>query len=233
MSRLWAMAIKEFIEIRRDPRTLGLVLFMPILLLILFGFAITFDIRQIPTAVCDRDRSSQSRALVQSFTSSGYFKLIHQEACGKQDALLDRGTIRIFIEIPPDFGNRLVSKTASPIQVLIDGSDNNTANVSNGYVEQVLRNFSLDKVRSPFDKGLKEGVVVQSRIWFNPDMKSTIFITPGIIGMLIMIIGVAIPAMAVVRERELGNLEILISSPIRPVEVILGKMLPYGLICFG
>ncbi len=229
-ARIWAIMVKEFIEIRRDPRTLGLIALMPILLLILFGFAINLDIKQLPTAVCDRDRTRESRALAESFFSSGYFIAVDAEACGREAELLDRGAAKVYIEIPPRFGDRIASGTLAPIQVLLDGSDNNTASVASGYVEQVLgsysRNFSPDRTRA----GGFQAIEVKSRVWFNPDLNSTIFITPGIVGMLIMIIGVALPAMAVVRERELGNLEVLLASPVRPSEVILGKMLPYGII---
>jgi ABC-2 type transport system permease protein len=224
--RLWAIMIKEFIEIRRDPRTLALVVLMPVLLLILFGFAINLDIRQIPTAVCDRDRTPESRALTEAFFSSGYFIPVEGEACGREAGLLDRGRAKVYLEIPHRFGDRIASGTVAPVQVLLDGSDNNAASVASGYVEQVLRDFSPDRIHA----GASKAIELKSRIWFNPDLNSTIFITPGIVGMLIMIIGVALPAMAVVRERELGNLEVLLTSPVRPSEVILGKMLPYGII---
>jgi len=225
--RMWAVMVKEFIEIRRDPRTLALSVLMPILLLILFGFAITLDIHEIPTAICDRDQTSESRGLIESFLSSGYFRLMDPEACDREGALLDRGLARIYIEIPPDFGSRLSAGANAPIQVLLDGADNNTASVASGYVEQVLRN------RTATSPPGKELLSVRSRIWYNPDLNSTEFITPGVIGMLIMIIGVALPAMAVVRERELGNMEVLISTPVRPMEMILGKMLPYAMISIG
>ncbi|MBI3596232.1 MAG: ABC transporter permease [Nitrospirae bacterium] len=227
MGPLWAIMIKEFIEIRRDPRTLGLVVLMPVLLLILFGFAINLDIQQIRTAVCDQDRTSESRALTEAFFSSGYFKSVDAVACGRQAELLDRGRASVYLEIPPRFGDRVSSGISAPIQILLDGSDNNTASVAGGYVEQVLRGYSPHRVHGT---AAPKAIEVESRIWFNPDLNSTIFISPGIVGLLIMIIGVALPAMAVVRERELGNLEILLSSPARPWEVILGKMLPYGII---
>jgi ABC-2 type transport system permease protein len=227
MGPVWAIMVKEFIEIRRDPRTLGLVVLMPVLLLVLFGFAINLDIKQIRTAVCDRDRTPESRALTRAFLSSGYFQSVDAEACGRQAELLDRGRASVYLEIPPRFGDRVSSGISAPIQILLDGSDNNTASVAGGYVEQVLRAYSPDRFRGT---AVPRAIEVESRVWFNPDMNSTIFITPGIVGLLIMIIGVALPAMAVVRERELGNLEILLSSPARPWEVILGKMLPYGII---
>lgn len=218
--RLSAIMIKEFIEIRRDPRTLGLVLVMPVLLLILFGYAINLNIKRIPTAVCDRDRTPASRALTRAFFSSEYFVPVETEACGREAALLDGGLARMYLEIPPGFGGALGGGAA--IQILLDGADNNTAGVASGYVDQVLRNRRPAADAPP--------VELRSRIWFNPDLDSTLFITPGIVGLLIMIIGVALPAMAVVREREMGNMELLMMSPVRPSEVILGKMLPYGMI---
>jgi ABC-2 type transport system permease protein len=230
MNRLWAIMVKEFIEIRRDPRTLALVVLMPILLLILFGFAINLDIKRIPTAVCDRDRTPESRGLAEVFFSSGYFMPVEMSACGRDAELLDRGAAKVYIEIPPRFRDRIASGILSPIQVLLDGSDNNTASVASGYVEQVLGNYSRRFSPDPARAGESKAIELKSRIWFNPDLNSTIFITPGIVGMLIMIIGVALPAMAVVKERELGNLEVLMTSPLRPSELILGKMLPYGII---
>ena len=231
MGRLIAIVIKEFIEIRRDPRTLALAVLMPVLLLILFGFAITLDIKEVPLAVCDRDRTHASRDLIDSFISSGYFNAVDREACGREAVILDRGIARVYLEIPPDFASRLRTGRTPPVQVLLDGADNNTASVASGYVEQVLRDYPVPS-GGPRDAA-RSAVDVRSRIWFNPDLNSTYFITPGVIGMLIMIIGVALPAMAIVRERELGNLEVLLSTPVRPMEVILGKMLPYGMISFG
>jgi ABC-type multidrug transport system permease subunit len=224
------MVVKEFIEIRRDPRTLALVILMPILLLILFGFAITLDITHIPTAVCDRDRTPESRALAESIFSSGYFTDVAPEACGRHRELLDRGKARLYLEVPPGFADRLASGSSSPIQAILDGADNNTASVSEGYLETILKNFRPNPSRPRAGAASDRGVVIESRTWFNPELNSTIFITPGIVGMLMMIVGVALPAMAVVRERETGNMEVLLSSPIRPVEVILGKLIPYGVI---
>jgi ABC-2 type transport system permease protein len=225
--RLWTVMVKEFIEIRRDPRTLALAVMMPVLLLIMFGFAITLDITEVPTAVCDRDRTDLSRDLIESFFSSGYFTLVDPQACGRDSEILDRGTARVYIEIPPRFGDRIKAGADSPIQVLLDGADNNTASVSAGYVEQVLRRYPPQNMPGGIAPA---GVAVESRIWFNPELDSTYFITPGIVGMLMMLICVALPAMAIVRERELGNLEVLLSTPVRPIEVILGKLLPYGII---
>lgn len=232
MGRFWAIVVKEFIEIRRDPRTLGLIVLMPILLLILFGFAITLDIREIPMAVCDRDKSAESRRLIESFSSSRHFKSVDPEACGKESILLARATARVYLEIPAGFGRQILSGTGASVQVLVDGADNNTATVSVGYAERILRSFLPTGSYIPAAVTSRR-VEVEHRIWFNSELKSAYFITPGIIGMLIMIIGVALPAMAIVKERELGTAEVLLSSPVRPLEVILGKMLPYGIISFG
>ncbi len=230
IQRLRAVAWKEFIEIRRDPRTLALAVLMPILLLIIFGYAITLDIREIPVALCDRDRTAGSRELARAFFASGYFRLVEADACGRGDEILSRGTARLFLEIPRRFEADFQAGRRPSVQVLIDGADNNTASVAAGYVEPILRDFRRDPPRG---RETPAEVRLASRIWFNPDMESTVFITPGVIGMLIMIIGVALPAMAIVRERELGNLERLSVTPVRPAELILGKMLPYGAISFG
>lgn len=231
--RLWAMMIKEFIEIRRDPRTLALVLLMPLLLLILFGFAITLDIRDIPTAVCDRDRTPDSRRLTEALFSSGYFRRVEPEACGRHVEILDEGTARLYLEIPRGFSDGLASGGTAPVQLLLDGADNNTASVSEGYLDRILGNFRPRGPGAPSGSARSGEVALEQRTWFNADLNSTIFITPGIVGMLMMIVGVALPAMAVVRERETGNLEVLLTSPIRPVEIILGKLLPYGMIGAG
>lgn len=240
MRRLWAVTFKEFIEIRRDPRTLGLAVLMPALLLIIFGFAITLDIREVPTAVCDRDRGLQSRGLVELFTASGYFRVVEAEACGREGRLLDGGRAWVYLEIPPEFGREMVSGKRPAVQVLVDGSDNNTARVVSGYVEQVLQGLSARRQPSvrlnlsqrasgppPTAAAL---ITVHSRAWFNLDLDSTHFIIPGLIGILAMITGVALPSMSLVRERELGSLDMLLVTPLKPHEILAGKLLPYALI---
>ncbi|MGD2295213.1 MAG: ABC transporter permease [Candidatus Aminicenantes bacterium] len=225
---------KETLHILRDPRSLYLALGLPMVLLILFGYAITFDIKNVPVAAVDLDNTVLSRDLLSRIQASPYFDLKFQrKSPSGSESLLDRGDVRFIITIPSGFSRGLATGKGASLQLLVDGSDNNSAQVAMGYMSGFLQIFSSQittgKVQQlgtelsfrlpPFE--------VEPRVWYNPDLRSTNFIVPGLIAVLMMVIAAMMTSLTVAREWEVGTMEQLIVAPIRPHEVILGKLLPY------
>jgi ABC-2 type transport system permease protein len=230
---------KEFIQILRDPRSLAAAILIPIIMLVLFGYAITFDIRQISLAVLDQDGSFQSREFLRSLTASPIFKAnrylsTHDEI----DELLDRGLVRMGLVIPPGFSRALKRGESAPVQFLVDGTDANFAAVCLGYLNAACYRYSLNlSVKYIKRQGLGylartfPPISARARIWFNQTLRSENFIVPGIIAVILMMLAAQITSLSVAREYERGTIEQLIVSPIRSSELIIGKILPY--ICIG
>lgn len=236
MKGLVPLIRKEFLHIRRDPRSLGLALVVPLFLLILFGYAITLDIKDIPLVILDQENSRTSRELIGRFIHSGRFVLLSPASAEKEmDLFLEKGEARALITIPPDFSARLRAGKSVPLQVILDGADSNTASITLGYISAILESFSAQTLReiagerapSPFSR---PPFTTQPRIWFNPELKSVYFIVPGIIGVIMMVVAVGLTSMAIVQERERGTMEGLLASPLHPLALVMGKLMPYGLI---
>src|SRR5574340_1774973 len=235
--RIYRMLVKEFIQVLRDPRMKALIFVMPVIQLIMFGYAVTTDVDHIKTAVCDLDKSPQSRALIERFTASGYFTVVdYPERPERLGELLDRGEAIIGIQINRGFADDLRSGRQAAIQTLVDGTDSNTGTVAMDYAQRITQAFSeeraapgdLAEIAQPRDRPVE----VRSRAWFNPDLKSRYFNVPGVIAVVLLLISLLLTAMAIVREREIGTMEQLMVTPIRPLELILGKTLPFVIICF-
>jgi len=232
-SRIPAIARKETLHILRDWRTLALAFVLPIILLLLFGYAITFDIRDLKLAVADEDQTSYSRALIDRFTSSGYFKIVRTVDHPQQlPELLDREQAQIALAIPEGFAKNMERYAGDKIQVMFDGSESNSATIASGYVDAILASFNMDRVSDALGAaGLPTDgippVDVRMRIWFNQDLDSTKTIVPGLIAVIMMVIAALLTSLTVVREREMGSLEGLIATPVRRHEILIGKMIPY------
>lgn len=232
-SRIPAIARKETLHILRDWRTLALAFVLPIILLLLFGYAITFDIRDLKLAVADEDQTSYSRALIERFTSSGYFKIVRTVDHPQQlPELLDREQAQIALAIPEGFAKNMERYAGDKIQVMFDGSESNSATIASGYVDAILASFNMDRVSDALGAaGLPADgippVDVRMRIWFNQDLDSTKTIVPGLIAVIMMVIAALLTSLTVVREREMGSLEGLIATPVRRHEILIGKMIPY------
>ncbi|OJW81247.1 ABC transporter permease [Thiobacillus sp. 65-1402] len=235
--RIYRMLVKEFIQVLRDPRMKALIFVMPVIQLIMFGYAVTTDVDHIKTAVCDLDKSPQSRALIERFTASGYFTVVDStDRPERLGELLDRGQATIGIQINRGFADDLKSGRQAAIQTLVDGTDSNTGTVAMDYAQRITREFSrarvgpgeLDQPAPP----QTEPIELRSRAWFNPDLKSRYFNVPGVIAVVVLLISLLLTAMAIVREREIGTMEQLMVTPIRSFELILGKTLPFVLISF-
>ncbi len=232
--RLLTVAKKEILHIRRDIRTLVMVIFFPLLMLLLYGYALNFDIRLVQMALLDEDNSVESRQLIDKFISSGYFKVRYRLSIpAEMGRYLDRGAVKMVLHIPPDFSRQISANRVVPVQIILDGSDSNTANQIFGYVRVISQNYGRRIMMNHLNK---EGLQVSSnlrpidfrpRVWYNPELKSTNFLIPGIIGIIMTLITVNFVSLAIVRDKEKGTIEGIMASPISKLDYILGKILPY------
>ena len=236
--RIQALLYKEFIQVLRDPVALWLLLLLPVALLVIFAYAINLDVRNIPLAVYDQDKTEQSRGLVDRFVTSGYFVLERRLASEREIAgVLDRGEAKVVLQVPRDFQKDLFNGRSTPVQVIIDGTDSNTANITMGYVKAILSAASVSVLFSLLNANGIAGATssmldVRQNIWYNPELASMNFLVPGIIGIIIMVIGAIRMSLSLVKEREMGTIESLMVSPLRPIELMIGKVTPYVMIVF-
>jgi ABC-2 type transport system permease protein len=225
--RLWALVKKEFIHIIRDPRSLAMAFLMPLILLILFGYAITMDIKTLNLVVYDQDKSAASRHYVEGFPASSYFDVVADvENYTDARALLDQGRAHLALVIPPHFARDLEQGRTTKVQVLADGSDANTATIALGYAEAVTSRFSTAQLGTRIELAVDNRL----RVWYNPELKSRWFIIPGLIAVIMTVITALLTALTVSREWESGTMEQLIATPVQPIELFLGKMAPYFVI---
>jgi len=228
---------KEFIQLKRDPRMFPLIFLAPVLQLIIIGYAITFDVKNIPLVVCDLERSEISRSYIESFKSSRYFKIVDDVTSQKEiDNYLDKSLATVAIVIPRDFSSKLSKGSQTEIQILVDGSDAYSANVSLSYISGLTFNFNRKILIEYFNqKGINPSFIridPETRVWFNPELKSSSYFIPGIIGLLLTIMTLLLTSMAIVKEKEYGTMEQLIVTPIRKIELIVGKLIPFTIIGF-
>jgi ABC-2 type transport system permease protein len=230
--RVRAMARKEFLHVLRDARSLTLALVLPLVMLLLFGYALTLDVDQIPTYVHDLDRSPQSRELIERFGGSRYFKIaayVNDDRTIEQ--AIDRSKILIGIVVPRDYSRNLLAGREANVQILLDGSDSNTASIALGYVDAVVQSYA-GQLRSDAQMRLggqpmKVPVDTRLRVWYNSDLLSKNYIVPGLIAVTMMIIASLLTSLTIAREFENGTLEQLLSTPVRPMELVLGKLAAY------
>jgi ABC-2 type transport system permease protein len=237
LSRLKQMLIKEFIQVFRDKRTRFILFGPPLLQMLIFGYAANFEIRHVPTVVIDFDHSQESRDLLSRFSSSPYFDVQRQLTSRQQVVdLLERGDTVVALRINAGFAEKLRKGQTAPLQLIVDGTNSNTALIASGYVTQIAQGFALDYQRdrmrriSPMLVEVLPRVELEQRPWYNTDLKSRWFFVPGVICSLTLVLVTTLTAFAVVREREIGTLEQIMVTPIRPVEFILGKTIPFFLI---
>jgi len=236
-NRIKAIFLKEFIHIKRDARSLVITLIAPIVLLILYGYAVTFDIKRIDLGVVDYDNSKQSRDLISKFMSSSYFE-IYTEGFNNMNKNLKAiriNRIRAILVIPYDFAKSIKKGRPTKIQLIIDGSDANTANIALNYAKIIAGTFASNMILERINKkGINAKTIPRiepiPRIWFNPELKSVNFIVPGLIAILMMLIAATLTSLTVIREKERGSFEQLISTPAKPLELMLGKLMPYVII---
>ena len=230
--RTRAIFIKELHHITRDARSLAMALAVPVMMLVLFGFALSLDVDRIPTLVYDQDGTAASRDLIHHFQGSRYFDIVgfadHYDAIERG---IDRNTILMGLVIPRNYSKNVGSGRVAPVQILLDGSDSNTAAIALGYVDRVVRDYSLN-LRSDMQNRKGGGaarppVDARLRVWYNSSLESKNYVVPGLIAVILMIIAALLTSLTIAREREMGTLEQVLSTPLRPAEMVLGKMLAY------
>ena len=235
LTRLLAIARKEFIQLYRDPNSLAIIFVMPLLLLLLFGYAVTLDIKEVRVAVYDRDRSEKSRDFIHRFAQSSYFRM----AADAQDykaltRLINLREAQVGLVIPNDFSRSLDSGRSTAVQVLLDGSDANTANIILGYTRAVVQGYSQSVL---FDYLGHQGITdrrlpveLRPRVWFNEELESKNYIVPGLIALIMAVIGALLTSLTIAREWERGTMEQLVATPVHKLELIIGKLIPYYLL---
>ena len=237
-SRLLALIRKEFLQIRRDPRTLILVIVIPIMQMFLMGYSATNDIRNVPLAVLDQDRTPQSRTLLSAYRTADYFR-VTTEANSEQElrTLIDDGKVRAGVIIPQGYGKQIAGGESAQVLFILDGSDPTVASTALSAAQLIGQAYSTNILsqrleRSGAARALTAPLQVLTQVWYNPDLVSAWFMIPGVIGVILQALTSILTATAIVRERERGTIEQLIVTPIRPLELIIGKILPYVLISF-
>jgi ABC-2 type transport system permease protein len=231
-TRFLAVGRKEVVQILRDSRSLIIVVIMPVILVLLFGYGVSLDLKGLPIFVYDRDGSQQSQDLLKRFQASAYFDIVR--VVNDYPALtraLDDGHARMGIVVPWDFSERLHDGGPVQVQALVDGTDDNTANVLIGYAQAVVQGYSsdlqLDWLRNHDQPAQPASVSVETRTWYNEDLESSAFIVPGVLALVMSVIGAFLTSLTIAREWERGTMEQLISTPVTSLEIMLGKLAPY------
>lgn len=231
MSRLRFIARKEIYHILRDPRSLAIALVMPIMMTLLYGYAINMDIEHLRLAVVDMDRSAESRQLIDRFYSSTYFDPPLQEMSAQDpQALFRSGLANAVLVIRPGFAKAVTGRETFEVGLLIDGADNNVSTAVQGYAEQVLSGFQVDRLPPGVEH---PGVRLAPQILYNPDLKSSHFFVPALVAIILLMISALLTSITIAREKETGTLEQLLTAPVRPVEILIGKLIPYVVIAFA
>jgi ABC-2 type transport system permease protein len=229
--KIWAIARKELRQASRDPLSLLMLLGVPTMMLVLYGYAINFDVRHVPLGLCDLDKSQRSRDFVASFVNSTYFDLEAEMGAGDDlERILEAGTVRAVLVIPEGFASRLAAGERAPVQLLVDGADANTATTLLGYASALVSETNVELLAESRGRRLDAPLSYEPRVFYNPELHSTQFLVPGLIGFILMLTAVLSTALAVVREKERGTMEQLRVTSLKPGELIVGKILPYLLI---
>jgi ABC-2 type transport system permease protein len=237
--RIKHMLVKEFIQILRDPRMRGVIFLMPIIQVLVFGYAVTTDVKHVRTAVYDLDNTQATRELVDRFTHSGYFDVVARVNDDAQSqALIDQGEVRALLHMNGGFENDMRAGRPAQLQVIVDGTNSNTAGIVLDYSRKIAAELSREITVTRATRSLgtlpqTPGIDLQTRAWFNENLESRNYYVPGVIAIIVMLITLMLTSMAVVREKEIGTMEQIMVTPITPAEFILGKTLPFALIGFA
>jgi ABC-2 type transport system permease protein len=232
LRRVRAIARKEMIQVWRDPRSLMIVLLMPLMQMALLGYGVNLDIKHVPICVFDREGSQQSQSLMKAFQASPYFQIV--EADRDYNAVkraIDGGRCKMAVVVPPDFSEDLSATNSTSVQTILDATDDNTANIARGYAQAVVATFSSDvqaqRLQSMGQQQPNPPAVAEYRVWFNEDLESRDFVIPGIVAMVLALVGAQLTSLTISREWERGTMEVLVSTPVTRMELMAGKILPY------
>ncbi len=237
MKLIWNIVIKEFLQLKRDPRLFAIVFWAPVIQLIFLGYAANMDVDNVHTAVLDRSKTVTSREFIQKFERSGYFSVDYNVSSYDEiSELIDKGKVLWALVIPEEFEKDIHSNKPAPVQAIFDGSDGNKTSIAFGYVQGITASYSKnimlqqsDRTGRKFSSG---SITPEIRVWYNPDLKTRNFMVPSIMGLILMVITTILMSMAIVKEREIGTLEQLIVTPIKPYQLIIGKLIPFIILGF-
>jgi ABC-2 type transport system permease protein len=228
LRKIWAIARKELRQASRDPLSLAMLLGVPTMMLLMYGFALNFDVRHVALAVQDRDRSAPSRELVSAFVNSRYFDLVADvPAGGDMQQITEKRVARAILVIPEGYGTDIESRRTAPVQLILDGADSNTATTILGYANAIVGDQNATLAEEGLGRRQGPAIEYAPRVLYNPELQSTQFLVPGLIGFILMLTAVLSTAMSIVREKERGTMEQLRVTSLRPGELIVGKTLPY------
>ena len=236
MRAVWYVMWKEVIELRQDPRIFGIIFIAPVLQLAILGYAATTDVRNVPIVIADADRSPASQDLISRFSGSGIFQIVDIVSDGRDiDRYLESGDAWMALSIPASYGQSVAAGRTATLQIVADGSDANSTNIAMGYATNLIAEYTqglVEERRQVAGAALNGGGGIEPRVrvWFNPTLESRYFMLPGIFALLLLVVTSNLSSMAIVREREIGTLEQLNVTPLGRLELIIGKLLPYGII---
>jgi len=229
---------KEFLQFKRDPKMFAVILIAPVVQLIFLGYAATLDVNIAHTLVYDQDQTVESRKFIESFTSSRFFKIdYYADNYTQLTQNLDKGKVILALVIPKDFTKKIQRREISPVQAIFNGSDGNTASIVAGYVAKIVQDYAQNILLNTMDKSGRKIIPVgriepEIRVWYNPQLLTRHFMVPGIVGLLLSIITLILTSLGIVKEKEIGTLEQLIVTPIKPLQLIIGKLVPFVILGF-
>lgn len=229
---------KEFLQFKRDPKMFAMILVAPVVQLIFLGYAANLDVEKVHTAIFDQDKSETSRNYIEKFQGSGYFSFdYYVDNYDELQDKIDNGKVILGLVIKKGFEEKIIRRETASLQAIFDGSDGNTASIAAGYVQSVTADFSKNIISDYLDKSGRKikpagSVTAETRVWYNPELKTRMFMVPGIVGLLLMIITLILTSLAIVKEKEIGTLEQLIVTPIKPIQLIMGKLIPFAILGF-
>ncbi|GAB4293680.1 MAG: ABC transporter permease [Ignavibacteriaceae bacterium] len=227
---------KEFQQFRRDPKMFGMILIAPVIQLIFLGYAANLDVDNVKMVVFDQDRTSTSRAFINRFTGSGYFKIVDNVSSYKElECIIDNADAILGLVISKNFEKNIARRQPAPLQAIFEGSDGNQASISAGYVQSIVTKYSKDIVTEFVNQSGRKispagNLAAEVRVWYNPDMKTRNYMVPGIVGLLVSLVTLVLTSLAVVKEKEIGTMEQLIVTPIKPYQLIAGKLIPFTIL---
>jgi ABC-2 type transport system permease protein len=230
--RIIALLKKEFRQLFKDKKLLPLVFLAPVVQLIFLGFAASLDVKNIAIVLCDLDKTPESRAFIEKFSNTGYFSIEYStEDYNAVQHYLDNSKAAMALVIPRKFGDNILRKESATVQVLLDGAEGNSSAIAMGYVNQIIIGYSTKVLARFFSQGKQlSGVQAEIRTWYNPSLRSRNYMVPGVIVLILLITTMNLTSMAIVKEKEIGTLEQLMVTPIRPSELILGKLIPFTIV---
>jgi ABC-2 type transport system permease protein len=229
---------KEFLQFKRDPKMFGIILIAPVIQLIFLGYAANLDIEQVKTIIYDQNKTSTSREFIERFSSSGYFRIVNYiENYNELENNLNNGKAIFALVISKDFDKKIMRREPAPLQAIFDGSDGNQASIAAGYVQSIIRTYSKSILTDFMNVSGRKispagNITAEVRIWYNPTLKTRNFMVPAIVGLLVSIITLVLTSLAIVKEKEIGTMEQLIVTPIRPYQLIIGKLVPFTILGF-